>query len=289
MPRLAQLCATDMPLPTRASRGTYCRALGRQGVKDPSILHWHRGLHFEFELVFEQIVPDSADMPLIIVLIYPLERKTLPLSTLHELWSGLPSNGWPDAVNISSLRFVRQIDTVYLAETPGPGGKELTIFIGHRLPGLAVSRELRFLLTSRPIRTSCRKPLGIVTKRSAFGSKQGIVGFLLRYLPAGSIRDILPAKQRAGTLSNRVTVQVELVPAGHKRNHPRSSLESVSDRRPDTVLLDGDRGVVLLCDFEQCNAATGMSGVHPRSCFGSTDTLHRERPCCPPALHRIAL
>jgi hypothetical protein len=233
-----------------------CRALDYQCERDPSILGRYRRLPFGSELVFENVASDPADMRLTVVANHDFERKARRLGDLRELWSDIPADAWPVEVDLLSLRFVRQIhDTVCLVESPGRDG---TVVFKSAVGSVEhMYHELRFLLTIPPHPNVMPRPLAIVTKRSAFGGKRGVVGFLLRHFAAGSLRDVLPARQRAGTLPARVKAKWcrQVVAA---LVHIREAAGTFyPDLRPDNVLLDeddgngGGGGSVVLCDFEQ--------------------------------------
>ncbi|KXX74790.1 CBL-interacting serine/threonine-protein kinase 19 [Madurella mycetomatis] len=228
-----------------------CRALSHQCVKDPSILQRYPKLPFGSELIFGRVAPDPADMSLDVVPNYDFERKALSLDALRRLWADIPVHDWPEEFDVSLLRFVRQIhDTVCLVIAPESHSSKLLVFKSAIGSVDHTYHELRFLLTNPPHPHVMPRPVGIVTKRNAFGGKRGVVGFLLRYFPAGSLRDILPARQQAGTLSDRLKVKWcrQIVSAViHIREEAATF---VSDLRPDNVLLDEHEDVVL-CDFEQ--------------------------------------
>jgi len=229
------------------------RALEMECARSPEILQRYRSLPFGSVLVFGNVTSNPADMRITIVPNHVFERKTLSLTALAKLWPEIPREAWPPEVDVFSLRLLRQIhDTVSLVSSPEFDGvvafKSAIGSVNH------MYHELRFLLTIPPHPYIMPRPLGIVTKRSAFGGKRGVVGFLLPYFPAGSIRDILPARQRAGTLPNHVKLRwCRQVTAA--LIHLRETAGAFySDLRPDNVLLlldeQGEENVVL-CDFEQ--------------------------------------
>jgi hypothetical protein len=226
-----------------------CRALDHQCKIYPDILQRYRRLPFGSEIVFDKVTSDPADMELSVVPNHAFERKTLSLDTLRKLWPDIPPDAWPPEVDLLSLRLVRQVhDTVCLAEGPGFDGivvlKSAVGSVEH------MYHELRFLLTVPPHPNVMPRPLAVVTKRSAFGGKRGVVGFLLRYFAAGSLRDILPARQRAGTLPAHVKLRWCLQVVAALVHIQQAAGTFYSDLRPDNVLLASD-GRAVLCDFEQ--------------------------------------
>ncbi|KAI1506265.1 hypothetical protein F5X99DRAFT_128942 [Biscogniauxia marginata] len=238
-----------------------CRALHYQCARDPGFLRRYQQLPFGSRLVFDNIAPNVADMRLTVVANYEHESRSLSLPTLRRLWAKeVAEDAWPPVINITRLHLVRQMhDTVSVVKLHEDDRHrlafkdEMVVFKSGIGRYDHVYHELRFYLTAAPHQHIMPCPLGLVVKRSAFGGKLGVLGFLLKYFPCGSIRDILPARQRAGTLSNRTKLhwcrQVisALVHIKEKCN------TFFSDLRPDNVLLDdaGGHERLLLCDFEQ--------------------------------------
>lgn len=66
------------------------------------------------------------------------------------------------------------------------------------------------------------------------------MGFLLRYFAAGSLRDILPARQRAGTLPAHVKLRWCRQVVAALVHIQKASGTFYSDLRPDNVLLASD-------------------------------------------------
>ena len=128
------------------------------------------------------------------------------------------------------------------------------------------------------------RPLYVVTKKSNFGSKHGVCGFILPFYPLGSIRDILPYRALSGTLKARHQFEWsrQLFPA---LIHIRDVTGTFSDLRPDNVLVSGsardESQNVILCDFEQrgnwyewctLEVLCGMYAENLRACPSSIDS-----------------
>ncbi|KAK4171358.1 hypothetical protein QBC36DRAFT_391167 [Triangularia setosa] len=241
-----------------------CRALQyhcAQGPKLPLLARYNR-LPFGSRIVVENIAADVADMRISIQPNYDLERSALTVDTLRSLWPEILLHNWPPVVDLASLQLVKQIhDTVSIVSTRTlPAGRGIDT---SNIPPIAIFKsspdtpldhmyhELRFLLTVSPHPNIMARPLALVTKRVAFGGKQAVVGFLLRYFPRGSIRDILPALQRAGTLTPSTKLAWCRQIASALLHIEETAGTFYSDLRPDNVLLADDGEGVVLCDFEQ--------------------------------------
>ncbi|KAJ0419073.1 kinase-like domain-containing protein [Aspergillus carlsbadensis] len=224
-----------------------CRALDHHCARDPNFLQQYRKLPFGSRLVFEDITPDVADMRLEIERDYDIESNMETFQSLQQLWPDVPSDDWPPTVDIYDLRLIQQLnEAISLVKTLG---HQSVIFKAATKSLHHTYHELHFLLTCPPHPHVMPRPLAVVTKKSAFGGKVGVVGFLLHHFTAGSLRDILPARQRAGTLPNSLKLRWGRQVASALVHLNRAGT-FYSDLRPDNVLLDSDENAIL-CDFEQ--------------------------------------
>ncbi|KAI0115732.1 hypothetical protein GGR51DRAFT_360843 [Nemania sp. FL0031] len=238
-----------------------CRALDHWCAVDTHFLERYQRLPFGSQLVFENIAANVENMRLAVVPNRGLEAKSVSLCALQRLWANeVAREAWPPALDVMQLQLVRQLhDTISIVTVdrdtafggyPSDGGiifKSVIDSYDH------LYHELRFLLTAAPHDHIMPRPLAVVTKLSAFGGKRGVVGFLLRLFPSGSIRDILPLRQKAGTLDYPTKL--------HWCKQVTTALIHITevcgtffaDLRPDNVLLDSSNGQdrLLLCDFEQ--------------------------------------
>ncbi|KAL4811468.1 kinase-like domain-containing protein [Aspergillus unguis] len=224
-----------------------CRALDRHCAQNPGFLEEYTKLPFGSRIIFEDVTTDVANMTLDIERDYYVEKHMKTCQCLQQSWPDIDPDAWPPIIDVGDLRLVRQLnEAVALVEPPrGP----LAIFKSASNSVEHTYHELRFLLTCAPHPHIMPRPLAVITKTSAFGGKCGVVGFLLPYFQGGSLRDILPARQRAATLSDsdklRWCQQVASALA-----HLNDMNIFYSDLRPDNVLLDSE-GNAVLCDFEQ--------------------------------------
>ncbi|KAL4736164.1 hypothetical protein BDV11DRAFT_20942 [Aspergillus similis] len=224
-----------------------CRALDHHCAQNPGFLQEYSKLPFGSRLIFEDITPDVADMKLYVERDYGIETKMKTLQDLQQLWPDIAQDSWPPAVDINELRLVKHLnEAVMLVDF---SGQSLAIFKSASDSLHHMYHELRFLLTCPPHPHIMPRPLAVVLKKSAFGGRSGVVGFLLQYFEGGSLRDILPARQRSATLSDTVKLRwCRQVASALTHLHEMGTF--YSDLRPDNVLLDAEENAVL-CDFEQ--------------------------------------
>ncbi|KAI1138636.1 hypothetical protein F5Y05DRAFT_384667 [Hypoxylon sp. FL0543] len=230
-----------------------CRALDEQCVRDPSFLARYCRLPFGSRLLFTSISPNPRDMELVVLSAFNLEREALSVGSLQRLWPDIPKECWPRAVDLSRLRFIRQlhesITLVQLADDIGGMGEQL-VFKSNTESLTHLYHELRFLLRCPPHQNIMPRPARLVTKRSNFGGKVGLFGFLLPYYPQGSIRDDLPRKANEAPLSLKCRLEL-CMEVTSALIHVRERCGTFySDLRPENVLLS-DSGHAVLCDFEQ--------------------------------------
>ncbi|KAL4771488.1 hypothetical protein BDW60DRAFT_64627 [Aspergillus nidulans var. acristatus] len=224
-----------------------CRALDHHCAQNPGFLQEYSKLPFGSRLIFEDITPDVADMKLYVERDYGIETNMKTLQYLQQSWSDIAQDAWPPAVDINELRIVKQLnEAVMLVDF---SGQSRAIFKCASDSLHHMYHELRFLLTCPPHPHIMPRPLAVVLKKSAFGGRSGVVGFLLQYFEGGSLRDILPARQRSATLSDTVKLRwCRQVASALTHLHEMGTF--YSDLRPDNVLLDAEENAVL-CDFEQ--------------------------------------
>ncbi|KAL5001510.1 hypothetical protein BDV10DRAFT_192125 [Aspergillus recurvatus] len=224
-----------------------CRALDHHCAQNPGFLQEYSRLPFGSKLIFEDITPDVADMRLDVERDYHVESNMKTLQCLQQSWPDVAREAWPPAVDINELRLVKQLnEAVSLVDFLG---QSLAIFKSASDSLHHMYHELRFLLTCPPHPHIMPRPLAVVIKKSAFGGRNGVVGFLLQYFKGGSLRDILPARQRSATLSDTVKLRWCRQVAS-ALTHLYEMGTFYSDLRPDNVLLDSEENAIL-CDFEQ--------------------------------------
>ncbi|KAI2462771.1 hypothetical protein F4781DRAFT_419008 [Annulohypoxylon bovei var. microspora] len=226
-----------------------CRALDEQCLQDPSFLTRYRKLPFGSRLVFTSINSNPQKMELLVLPAFDLEREALSVRSLQTSWPDIPREQWPEVVDLSHLRFVHQIHEsitlVHLVDEVVEGGRQF-VFKSNTEHLTYLYNELRFLLRCPPHPNIMSAPIRLVTKRSNFGGKVGVFGFLLPYYSQGSIRDILPSLSP----KNRLKICLEVTAA---MIHICERCKTFySDLRPDNVLFSSEpHSRAVLCDFEQ--------------------------------------
>jgi hypothetical protein len=120
--------------------------------------------------------------------------------------------------------------------------------------------EIKTLLSFRPHPHVAGKPLGLVVKRSRFGSRLGVCGFLMEYFEGGNLqtalRNLDTARQQQGvdaTDEGHTGIKSKLEWARqitaaliHVNAHPAGFFP---DLKPDNIMLKGQD--IVLLDFEQ--------------------------------------
>lgn len=237
-----------------------CRALDFHCGRDSDFMRDYHRLPFGSKLVFENIAADVRAMRLTIVPTYDLERQFLSVKSIQKLWEGeLPIENWPETIDISRLRLKNQLhDSVSLVtiknESSELGGEDL-IFKSSTNGPTFIYHELKFLLTKFSHANMMKVPIYVVTKRSSFGGKHGMCGFVLPYYRLGSIRDILPQRALSASLTLRQQLRWSKQIVSSLIYIREVAETFYSDLRPDNVLLSDsevdDDHEIILCDFEQ--------------------------------------
>ena len=240
--------------------GHLCRALDHYCGQNSDFLRDYQKLPFGSKLVFENISADVKAMSLTVVPAHDLERQLLSVASLQKLWQQqIPPHSWPKIIDLECMILKRQLhDSISLVgiqdKSACPSNEDL-IFKSSTNGPKFIYHELKFLLSNPPHKNVMDRPLYVVTKKSNFGGKHGVCGFILPFYPLGSIRDILPYRALSGTLKPRQQFEWsrQLVSA---LIHIRDVTGTFySDLRPDNVLLSGSAGDksqnIILCDFEQ--------------------------------------
>ncbi len=237
-----------------------CRALEQHSLRDPGFLEQYRKLPFGSKLAFEDVAIDLNRMHLSIYPAYDLERQLKTASTLRAEMAWVTADGaWRESIDLFQLRLVRQLhDSVSLVriENNGASSEQQFIFKSCTADPQFLYHELKFLLTCPPHDNILSPVLFLVTKKSSFGGKRGVCGFIIPYLPLGSIRDVLPYRRRRETMSFQHQIKWSRQIASALQHIHRTRQKFYSDLRPDNVLLrhcpsNPSSEDAILIDFEQ--------------------------------------
>lgn len=244
-----------------------CHALDSFCSLHPEFLESYHEFPFGTRLSFKNISADVSEMELSVLPSYDSERKSLAVYQLRSvLFRTEPASEWPQTIKIERLRFIQQlhdsVSIVQLVDDLGTPG-DVAIVKSSTEDFRRLYHELDLLLTFPPHPNIMERPTHIVTKRSSFGGKYGVVGFILPYHPLGSIRDILPTRHRNGCLPFRTRLNwCRQVTSALLHLNERCGT-FYSDLRPDNVLLSShhleggscvpahEEEAIVLCDFEQ--------------------------------------
>ncbi|ELR03590.1 hypothetical protein GMDG_06244 [Pseudogymnoascus destructans 20631-21] len=235
------------------------RALEHYSATHPRFEETYRTLPFGSQIVISRLHKDVSKCHITLLRNTQLEHTLLTPSALAALAPEIPSADWPEALNITSLTLVRQIhDSVCVVALPSSGLGE-----PRELVMKAVTGDPKYLyhelisLLSLPAHRNIIRPLYLTTKKCRFGGKVGVVGMLLPFHRAGSLRDVLPLRSLTGTLGwndqmcwakGLATALVHIVRQGGY----------YSDLRVDNVVL-AENGEAVLVDFEQRGVWVGFS------------------------------
>ncbi|OBT49664.1 hypothetical protein VE04_10157, partial [Pseudogymnoascus sp. 24MN13] len=235
------------------------RALEHYSATHPRFSETYRTLPFGSQIVISRLHKDVRKCHITLLRNTQLEHTLLTPSALAALAPEIPAANWPEEVNITSLTIVRQIrDRV--------GG----VALRHFAPGepqelvmKAVAGDPKYLyhelisLLHLPAHSNIIHPLYLATKKCGFGGKMGVVGMLLPFHRAGSLRDVLPLRSLTGRLewSEQMRWAKGLAKA---LVHVLRQGSYYSDLRVDNVVL-AENGEAVLVDFEQRGVWAGFS------------------------------
>lgn len=235
-----------------------CQVLDLYCSRNPSFLRRYLRLPFGSRIIINNVVSNMDNVDVTVQPNYTLEGLTTPINEIHEAWAraNIPVSRWPPTINLVDLRLVRQLhDSVTLVKVleckERPELQGITaIFKSGSDDFYHVLHELNLLLILPQHSHIITPPLAIVTKKSSFGGKQGVYGFLIPYLPSGSFRDMLPSHSLAQKLDLTTKIRWCIEVTSALIHVFEKGKTFFSDLRPDNVLLD-KVGHAVLCDFEQ--------------------------------------
>ncbi|KFY11280.1 hypothetical protein V491_07284, partial [Pseudogymnoascus sp. VKM F-3775] len=216
-------------------------------------------LPFGSRIVLERLDKDVRKCHITLLRNTQLEHTLLTPSDLAKLAPEIHAAAWPETVDITSLTLVRQIhDSVCVVALPSSGS-----LAPRELVMKAVVSDPKYFyhelisLLHLPAHPNTIRPLYLATKKCGFGGKVGVVGMLLPFHRAGSLRDVLPLRSLTGTLawSDQMHwakgLTRALVHVVHQGGY-------YSDLRLDNVVVAED-GEAVLVDFEQRGVWAGFS------------------------------
>ncbi|KAI0385427.1 hypothetical protein F5Y04DRAFT_185297 [Hypomontagnella monticulosa] len=262
LPRLDMLEAHKLFLVGGAGRGSldvtrhFLRALEYWSSKVPDFERQYMNAPFGSQIAIKGISHDVASISIRLILDYNLERQWLSSRELQNGW-GVEDGVIPEEINIDKLQFKRQLqDSICVVAIDGQPELGDLIFKSHPLNVQHTYRELRNLIRLPPHPNVQQKPLYLVSKRVRFGGKRGICGYLMEFLPMGSLDMVLGRFRDQLLLSTRIKWAKDITRGLIAiRDSP---LGYYPDLKPDNVIMVNPHGTesvedltAVIIDFEQ--------------------------------------
>ncbi|GAB1312681.1 U-box domain-containing protein 33 [Madurella fahalii] len=188
---------------------------------------------------------------------YEVEQGMLGVEQLARMWAGeVPGNIWEGlefgVVDWEELGLCRQLHEAISLVTVR--GREM-VFKSLLRQQRDMYHELKMLLVLAQHPNVISRPVGVVTKKARFGNRRGVCGFLLKWLPLGSLRERLLRDDYEGiTLMEQKFRWAKQITEAliHINGHPAGFYP---DLKPDNVLLRENDGTgmldAVLIDLEQ--------------------------------------
>ncbi|KAH8890833.1 hypothetical protein GQ53DRAFT_159421 [Thozetella sp. PMI_491] len=216
---------------------------------------------FGSRIIFENLDLDIRNIRITVARTHFVERQFVALSNLRQTLRFDEHFPLPPDVDITHISHVQQLHdstcTVRFndkgrTERPGLGLNTETLWIFKALTSDTkyLYSELRALLRMPVHLNVMAKPDYLVTKKSLFGSKVGVVGFMLALHSGGSLRDVVPLLRVNGrlTLNHQLQWALELTSAvQHIREEGHMFYP---DFRLDNIVMSSTWEAVMV-DFEQ--------------------------------------
>lgn len=238
------------------------RALQNWSDNQPTFKRMYNELPFGSKIVLERIAPSVREIKINIFAAFDLERQLLSTKSLQSLWD-LPESSLPPTVNLAKVRLILQLnETISLVQVPHLHGTRFFAMKSQTVQPKYLYHELKLLLTIPPHPNIMPPPLYLLTKKCAFGGKNGICGFLLEYHSQGTLHDILVSSTFTTTynFSDQLSWSKAII----------SSLIHLTEKagiyypdlKPDNILLvpsSSSHLEPLLLDFEQRGNGTNWA------------------------------
>ncbi|KAK4198105.1 hypothetical protein QBC40DRAFT_96095 [Triangularia verruculosa] len=156
---------------------------------------------FGSRIIIADIATSIEDMTIHLLPDYDIEHNMCSVDQLRKAChNNVKEDEWPPTVDLSSLRFKRQIhEAISLVTLPGQLGDKVVVFKSLLRDQRYMYNEIKTLLSLAPHDNLMPRPLFIVTKRSKFGGKKGVAGFVMEYFEGGSLKDLLLKNKAKGT------------------------------------------------------------------------------------------
>jgi hypothetical protein len=191
---------------------------------------------------------------------YGVEQRMLGVEVLKRMWEGeVDAETWEgvQVVEWERLRFRKQVhEVISLVSIDGVSeGKELAFKCVLQEQGYMYN-ELKMLLSLQPHSNIISQPVGVVTRKGRFGNRRGVCGFLLEWLPLGSLRERLlwNGYEEHTSMGQRLRWARQVTEAFVHVNG-LANAGFYPDLKPDNVILKENPATgmldAVLIDFEQ--------------------------------------
>ncbi|CAG8961670.1 hypothetical protein HYFRA_00006207 [Hymenoscyphus fraxineus] len=215
----------------------------------PDFEAFYNDLPFGSRIVLQNIETDIR----LVLRTHFLERQLLSIGSLQAMWN-LPSESWPKTTDISNVTLLQQLhDSVSLVRH----ADQICIMKSLTSSPKYLYHELKVLLTMDAHTNVISRPSQLVVKRCKFGGKLAVVGFILDYYPAGTLRDNLSFRRTSESLKlqDQMKWSIQVTEA---MIHIQKNGIMYCDLRLDNMVLDDGENVILI-DFEARGVGTFIS------------------------------
>jgi len=193
---------------------------------------------------------------------YDVEQAMLSVDALQGMWQFSGDALWPPSISLSDLKLIKQLHEAITLVTMPDSDQEM-VFKSLLRDQRYLYNELRMLLSLPPHENIIPRPEYVVTHRSRFGGKVGVVGFILRYYPRGSLKGFLldchshpsqpECQAEASSTPNKAHLARLSLQIASALQHINTALPSAGfypDLKPDNIVLSASGSPILL-DLEQ--------------------------------------
>ncbi|KAK4176188.1 hypothetical protein QBC36DRAFT_12397 [Triangularia setosa] len=161
---------------------------------------------FGSRIIVADIAASIEDMTIHLLPDYDIEHNMCSVDKLKKAWhSSVKEEECPPTIDLGEIKFKKQIhEAISLVTLPAHLGDKLVVLKSLLRDQRYMYNEIKTLLSLAPHENLMPRPLFIVTKKSKFGGRKGVAGFVMEYFEGGSLKDLLlNNKARGAGLSMR--------------------------------------------------------------------------------------
>ena len=230
------------------------RVLDHWSGQIPDFEAFYHSLPFGSRIMFQNVEADIRAVRIQILQTHFLEKQLLSIESLRAMWN-IPPASWPENTDLADITLVKQLhDSVSLVKHAG----QTRIMKSLTSSPKYLYHELKVLLTMEPHPNIVSKPPYLIVKRCNFGGKIAVVGFLLDYYSAGTLRDVLSFRRASHSLrlQDQIKWSIQLTEA---LVHIRADEIMYCDLRLDNIVLAEPGERLVMIDFEARGVGTFTS------------------------------